>query len=585
MNFIKKLNSTKTLLILILIIAAFLRFWNLTKVPVSLFGDELDVGYHAYSILKTGKDYMGNPWPLHFHSIAEWRTPLYLYSSVPTVAIFGISPLGVRLPAAIFGVMGVLGMYFVVNELLEYSTNKSKKHQRALFAAFLLAISPWHIQYSRAGFEVTELLVFLLFSIYFFFRALRLNGKGLWMSVALLCFTPWIYSTAKLFTPLLIIFLFFTWRKEILNFPWRRKLRSIIVGLVVGLPIAYSTFYGGGTERASYISVFTDPTIESEVGTGRLNDLMVRGDAILGSTPSLVDRYYHNKIVFWTNDISRNYFQSLSSDFLFNVGDPNLRHSVQDMGEFFKIDSILLLLGIILFFTNKSGNFKIKSLIIFWIILGVLPAAITRDGGNHATRLILILPPLIFLVSYGLIETTKLLSYKLKYVFISLYLLVLAVSLSFYLHNYYVHWPWRSERWWHAGFQEAIQSVKDIDKDYDKVIISMAGEPAWIFFSAWYQYPPEKWQKNFPIGNDVELKGFGKVSHIDKFYFGNFSVAGGSLYDLGKYIDKKTLYLAVAKEMPPNLIMDPERTPSDLKLIKAISYPSGEPAYYLFTRN
>ena len=94
-------KKSLVLLLSILIFASFIRLWRINEVPVSLFGDELDVGYHAYSILKTGKDYSGNSWPLHFQSLAEWRTPLYLYSAVPTVAIFGISPLGVRLPAII----------------------------------------------------------------------------------------------------------------------------------------------------------------------------------------------------------------------------------------------------------------------------------------------------------------------------------------------------------------------------------------------------------------------------------------------------------------------------------------------------
>ena len=85
------MNKPKILLITVLIITAFLRLWKISEVPVSLFGDELDVGYHAYSILKTGRDYSGNFMPIHFKSLAEWRTPLYLYSAVPTVALFGIS--------------------------------------------------------------------------------------------------------------------------------------------------------------------------------------------------------------------------------------------------------------------------------------------------------------------------------------------------------------------------------------------------------------------------------------------------------------------------------------------------------------
>src|SRR4030042_6462040 len=110
----------KTILLLIILLAAFMRLWNIDKVPVSLFGDELDVGYQAYSILKTGRDYSGNFMPLHFQSLAEWRTPLYLYSAVPTVAVFGISPLGVRLPAMIFGVLGIYVFYLLVREILVF---------------------------------------------------------------------------------------------------------------------------------------------------------------------------------------------------------------------------------------------------------------------------------------------------------------------------------------------------------------------------------------------------------------------------------------------------------------------------------
>src|SRR3989339_1854448 len=152
-------------LIAILLIASFFRLYQLSSVPASLFGDEVDVGYQAYSILKTGKDYSGNFMPLHFHSLAEWRTPLYLYSAVPTVAIFGISPLGVRLPAVIFGVLSILGFYLLIREIVNGQWSMAKKNNLiinsqplALIASFLLAVNPWHIQYSRAGFEVTMLL-------------------------------------------------------------------------------------------------------------------------------------------------------------------------------------------------------------------------------------------------------------------------------------------------------------------------------------------------------------------------------------------------------------------------------------------
>lgn len=580
--FRKKVVKKKTavvFLFVILLVASFLRLWKIQAVPVSLFGDELDVGYHAYSILKTGKDYSGNYWPLHFQSLAEWRTPLYLYSVVPTVALFGISPLGVRLPASIFGILSVLAIYLLIREL-------TKNEVLSLVSAAILAISPWHIQYSRAAFEVTQLLLFLLLGLYFFFKSLssrKENGKYLWVAVIFLVLTTLVYSTAKLFTPLLFILLFILWHKEILAIGRKYLILAIIAGIISGLPAAYSTILGGGTQRFSYISVFTDPTIETEIGVARQLDSAVRGEVHEGLKPSFEDRLMHNKVVFWGKSISNNLLQSFSTDFLFVNGDPNLRHSIDGMGQFYKVEALALVLGLVLFFTSKSQNHRIKLFMLFWILAGAIPSAITRDGGRHATRLILILPPLVFLVSCGLVEGFRLFKGKTGILLATFYLLFLAVNFVFYQHNYWVHNPWHSERWWHAGWGEAIHSIKEVEKDYSRVIISMSGEPAWIFFAAYYQYPPDKWQEEFPIGNDVYLEGFGKISHTGKFYFGSPKAESGGIYALPNYISEKDLYLANATEVGENLIRNPEKTPIGLRLVRAVAYPSGEPAFYLFT--
>ncbi len=561
----------KVLLFIILFLASIIRLVALDKVPVSLFGDELDVGYQAYSILKTGKDYYGNFMPLHFHSLAEWRTPLYLYSAVPTVAIFGISAYGVRLPAAIFGILGVWALYLLIKQLF-------KNENLALLSAFVLAISPWHIQYSRAGFEVTQLLFFLLIGLYFFFKSFK-QGKFLWLSVACLCLTPWIYSTAKLFTPFLLTFLAIFWRKQLLSLPKKYLVYAFIAALLVGAPITYSTMFGGGAQRFGYISVFSDPTTEPEVGTARGVDARARGETGTGLNPTALDKLIHNKFTFWGGNVINNYLEPFSADFLFNRGDPNLRHSIEDMGMMYKIEIVTLLLGTILFFAKYEDK-RIKALMVFWVVAGVLPAAITRDGGHHATRLILILPVLTFLVAYGMYEGQKLFAAKYRNLAILGYSLILVACILFYQHDYWVHNPTYSERWWHAGFEESIKSVKQLQKDYDTVVISTSNEPPWVFFAAWYEYDPASWQKDFPIGNDVELAGFGKVSHIDKFYFGSLD---GGLYEWGKVLTNKTLYLATEKEVKLNLILEPERVPQDLKLLKSISYPSGEPAFYLFS--
>jgi len=571
----------KRLLIVILLVASFLRLWGLTINPVALFGDELDVGYQAYSILKTGRDYSGSLMPLHFHSFADWRTPLYLYSAVPTVAIFGITPLGVRLPAALFGILGVLAMYLFVKEAIE-SLGIKKAKTVALLSSFFLAISPWHIQYSRAGFEVTLLLLFILLGLYNFFRSLKTNGEYLWISVSFLVLTPWVYSTAKLFVPILLLILFILWRREIFVFSRKNIKKSVIAGLIFGLPISFSILFGGGADRFGYISVFKDPTTVPEVGFARLQDARVRGETGEGLQPTFIDRVIHNKYTLWTERITDNYFESFSTNFLFINGDPNPRHSVFRVGEFFKIDFLALILGVIFFFT-KFKEKRIKILFALWFVVGALPAAITQGGGSHATRLILMLPAYIFLIAFGVYSLVRVSSKSWKKLLTVFYFGVLLVEFIFYQHNYWAHYPRESERWWHYGWKEAISFIKDNSVNYERVFITMADEPAWIFFIANYPYPPNMWHEGFPLKN-TEIEGFGGMSYIDKFYFGSPDENGASIYDLPKFITQSDLYLASSKEVPGNLIMDPSRTPIGLKLIDSVAFPSGEPAFYIFTK-
>jgi hypothetical protein len=164
-----------------------------------------------------------------------------------------------------------------------------------------------------------------------------------------------------------------------------------------------------------------------------------------------------------------------------------------------------------------------------------------------------------------------------------LYFGVILVSFISYQHFYWVHYPFTSERWWHAGFKESFNYVSSVESNYDRVFVSMRGEPAWIFFAGWTQYPPDKWQEGFPF-KKIWIDGFGEISFIGKYYFGS-PTDGHSIYDLSNYMTEKDIYLSVATEVPPNLIMQPGNVPNGLRLLKAIPFPSGEPAYYIFTKS
>lgn len=75
--------SRKTLYLFLIIFLAFsLRFYKLGSVPAGFFSDEAAVGYNAYSLLKTGKDEFGKPWPFLFISFGEGKLPLYIYQGL-----------------------------------------------------------------------------------------------------------------------------------------------------------------------------------------------------------------------------------------------------------------------------------------------------------------------------------------------------------------------------------------------------------------------------------------------------------------------------------------------------------------------
>src|SRR3989344_9259741 len=134
------------ILTLIIILAGTLRLWKLGSYP-AFNADEAAIGYNAYSLLETGKDEHGNPWPIHFQSFNDYKPGLYFYIVLPFVKFFGLNEWSVRLPNALLGTLCVYLIYLIVQKLFP-------KKEIGIISSFMLAISPWHIHFSRGGWEV-----------------------------------------------------------------------------------------------------------------------------------------------------------------------------------------------------------------------------------------------------------------------------------------------------------------------------------------------------------------------------------------------------------------------------------------------
>ncbi|OGD91224.1 hypothetical protein A3D81_02855 [Candidatus Curtissbacteria bacterium RIFCSPHIGHO2_02_FULL_40_17] len=198
------------ILIVVLALAAVLRFYQLGVNPPSLDWDETAHGYNAYSILKTGRDEYGYKFPLSFRSFDDYKPPIYTYLVVPSVAIFGLNDFAVRLPSATLGVLAVIFTYLMVFELF-------KNRQIALLTALFLTISPWHLQFSRVAFETNSAIFWSVLGTFAFLKGINAQKIRitLWITLASVAFgiNLFMYHNARVFVPIFSLMLIYLFRK------------------------------------------------------------------------------------------------------------------------------------------------------------------------------------------------------------------------------------------------------------------------------------------------------------------------------------------------------------------------------------
>src|SRR3990170_4092898 len=106
-----------TILSLIFLLGFVLRIYKLNVRPLGFTWDEAALGYNAYSLLHTGRDEYGQLAPVVFKSFGDYKPGLYIYFTVPAVALLGLNEFATRLPSAVFGTL-LLPVLFIFAKLL-----------------------------------------------------------------------------------------------------------------------------------------------------------------------------------------------------------------------------------------------------------------------------------------------------------------------------------------------------------------------------------------------------------------------------------------------------------------------------------
>jgi len=228
-------------ILILVLIAAFFRFYRLNELPIGLWRDEAANGLEALRVLEGDLAI--------FYGTQE---PLFIYLVAISIALLGRNPLAIRMVAAVAGTVTIPVTYLLVKELLRST------HQRARTVAFLtslwLATSYWHLNFSRLGFRGVLLPLFAALSFYFLWRGWNQldshpsqRSTYVWLALAGSCFGVTFYTyTPSRFLPLLLIpFLILaarrTWMTTRAAAPMRRAL-SLNVPVFASLSVFVLSF-------------------------------------------------------------------------------------------------------------------------------------------------------------------------------------------------------------------------------------------------------------------------------------------------------------------------------------------------------
>ena len=490
-------------LFFILLLAFFLRFYQLDQNPPSLNWDEVSHGYNAYSILKTGADEWGVSWPLVFKAYGDYKLPVYIYSTVLSIKAFGLNDWAVRLPSALTGVFSVLLTYFLFKKLF-------KNYLGACLASLFLAISSWHLFLSRAAFEANLASFLVIGGVYFFL--LGLEKKWLLpLSIFLLGLSVHTYYSARIFTPLILILLFFLYRIELFNWFKKRKKESLLTGFLLLLffvPLVISFVSPQGWARFKWVSVLDQGAIN------RIN--MARGSSQL-SEP--LPRLVHNKATYFTLAYAKNYFSNFSPNYLFFKGGSNYQYNIPGEGIIYPILIPLILLGLYWLWRNRFQ--KGSKLILAWWLLAIVPAAATQEN-PHVLRTILVLPVPYLLAALGFgqiwlwLKKQKIWRWILALVFS----LILIFSFLNFWRNYFGFYRQNYSWSWQYGYQQAATYIEKNYNKYERILITKKyGEPH-EFLLFYLKWNPEKYQQDLNLKRYFQTDWYW-VDSFDKFIFIN----------------------------------------------------------------
>ncbi len=222
---IKHFISENWVILIILIIAAFLRMYRIADY-LTFLGDEGRDVLVVYEILHGKLTLLGPTASVGGFFLG----PIYYYFMTPFLWLFNYNPVGPAVMVALFGVATVWFVYKIASEFFNKKVG--------LISSFLYAISPVVIAYSRSSWNPNIVPFFSLLSLYTVYKGLKNKSKkwlfisGILLGIGLQLHYIIVFLIAVVFIYVLISKLFLKDTRKLLLII--KDYIFIIAGLIIG---------------------------------------------------------------------------------------------------------------------------------------------------------------------------------------------------------------------------------------------------------------------------------------------------------------------------------------------------------------
>ncbi|RJQ35877.1 phospholipid carrier-dependent glycosyltransferase [Candidatus Microgenomates bacterium] len=436
---------------IIVIIGFTLRVYRNVEIPPGFFADEASIGYNAFTLLTKGSDEAGNRFPILFQNFGNfYRPPISIYISSVFVYFLGLNEFSVRLSAAVFGTLTIITVFYLSRIL--FSSDKI-----GLLSSLFLAISPWHIHFSRINQEFIYLVFFLTLSIHLFLLTFK-NKKPFFLILSFIMFglSLYTYVTAYFLIPIFLVSILFIYRKNVLKikkvFFW-----GLAIFFIMTLPLVIGLTNGKTLSRFYQVSGVNKEKTNITIISGAINT----------------------------------YVNHFLPEFLFEKGDIDYhnhfitRFSVRGMGQLYWFQLPLIVLGLILAARKNKNSFL---LLFAWLIvypLGSTMAPFADGGGPFSMRSITGVIPFQILSAVGFIYLFSLIK-KNYFKIIMGFILFTIIIFSFktYLYNYFIKYPlYAADFWgWQYGARDIVKYFSENELKYNELIMIPEFNAPDIFF-------------------------------------------------------------------------------------------------------